>query len=298
MMRRSFLAMAGAATGKGGAAPLASFAVITDIHFADQPPLGKRDYRGSWERLARAVETINKAKPDFTIQLGDLVDSGVYSLARILPLYDALTMRRYHALGNHDFPNGRTELMRRLGMETAWYDFALDRWRFVVLDGMDISVAGRNEGTPEHAAAVAMLASLRAEHAPNAQDWNGAVGEPQMKWLREVLARARRQRERVVVFCHLPALRESSTTQHVAWNCDEIRAALDESGVVAAYLNGHDHNGGYAERGGIHFVTLPGMVESGVANSYTLVDVFDDRLELHGSGTAPSRTLALHAGRS
>lgn len=290
-MRRSFLAMSGAAAAHGRDAPQFSFAVLTDIHFADLPPLGKRDYRGSWERLARAVEAINAARPAFTIQLGDLVDSGQYSLARILPLYEALSMRRYHVLGNHDFPNGRAELMRRLGMEAAWYDFALDRWRVVVLDGMDISVAGRAEETREHKAAAEWL--RKNSKLPNAKDWNGALGETQMKWLRGVLGRARKQQERVIVICHLPALRESSTEQHVAWNCDEIRGILDESGVVAAYLNGHDHNGGYAARGGIHYVTFPGMVESGVKNSYTLVDVFADRLELRGSGTAPSRTLAL-----
>jgi len=38
-------------------------------------------------------------------------------------------------------------------------------------------------------------------------------------------------------------------------------------------------------------VTFPGMVESGVKNSYTIVDVYNDRLELRGLGTAPSRTL-------
>ena len=293
MMRRSFLAMSGAAAAHGRDVPQFSFAVLTDIHFADQPPLGKRDYRGSWERLARAVEAINAAKPVFAIQLGDLVDAGQHSLARILPLYESLAMRRYHLLGNHDFPNGRDGLMRRLGMDAAFYDFAIERWRFVVLDAMDISVAGRDEGTKEHLAAAALLAELRARHEPNAQDWNGAPGASQMKWLRDVLRRAKDQRERVIVFCHLPALPESSTPQHVAWNCGDIRAILESSGVVTAYLNGHDHNGGYAERRGIHYVTFPGMVESGVKNSYTLVDVFSDRLELNGSGTAPSRTLAV-----
>jgi manganese-dependent ADP-ribose/CDP-alcohol diphosphatase len=291
MKRRSFLAVSGAAAAGGRDMPLFSFAVLTDIHFADQPPVGKRDYRGSWERLARSVEAINAAKPAFTIQLGDLVDAGQYSMSRILPLYEALNMRRYHVLGNHDFPNGRAELMRRLGMDASWYDFAIDRWRFVVADAMDISVAGRDEGTKEHALGVAMLGDLHARHARNAQDWNGGLGAPQIKWLRDVLRRAKARQERVIVFCHLPALAESSTEQHVAWNCADIRAAVEESGVVKAYLNGHDHNGGYAEHGGVHYVTFPGMVESGVKNSYTLVDVFNDRLELRGFGTAPSRTL-------
>jgi manganese-dependent ADP-ribose/CDP-alcohol diphosphatase len=136
---------------------------------------------------------------------------------------------------------------------------------------------------------------MRARHAPNAQDWNGAIGKTQMNWLRRVLREAAERQERALVFCHFPVLREASTPQHLLWNSDEILAILEESGVVAAWMNGHDHNGGYAERHGIHHVTFPGMVESAVANSYTLVDVFDNRLELHGTGTAPSRTLSLTA---
>jgi len=295
MTRRCFLTTIAAATALGGESRRFSFAVLTDIQFADQPALGKRDYRGSWERLSRAVTAINAANPQFAIQLGDLVDAGKYSLSRILPLYQALTARQYHVLGNHDFALPRAELMRHLGIQSSWYDFALYKWRCIVLDGMDISLSGRAEGTPEHDEAVAMLAAMRARHAPNAQDWNGAIGKTQMNWLRRVLREAAERQERALVFCHFPVLREASTPQHLLWNSDEILPILEQSGVVAAWMNGHDHNGGYAERHGIHHVTFPGMVESAVANSYTLVDVFDDRLELHGTGTAPSRTLSLKA---
>lgn len=288
--------MAGAAA-NAAAGPILSFAVVTDVHFADLPSKNKRDYRGSWERMARIVDAVNKAKPAFTIQLGDLVDNDRSSLSRILPVYDSIHSPRYHLLGNHDFPNSRGEVLQQLGLKSSWYDFALDRWRFVILDGMDLSVAAWPEGSPQYAAGAAKLSELRARRAANAQNWNGGLGDVQLSWLRGVLGRAREDRERVIVFCHLPALAESSTPQHVAWNCDEFRAILDDSRTVQAYLNGHDHNGGYAEQNGIHYVTFPGMVESGTANSFTLVDVFDDRLELRGTGTAPSRTLALNRGR-
>ena len=100
--------------------------------------------------------------------------------------------------------------------------------------------------------------------------------------------------ERAIVFCHFPLLAEAATPQHLLWNCEEILRILQESPAVVAYMNGHAHDGGYALRDGIHHVTFPGMVESGERNSYTLVDVYDDRLELRGSGTAPSRTLRYH----
>jgi manganese-dependent ADP-ribose/CDP-alcohol diphosphatase len=291
--RRSFLTALAAAAVPAAETPRFSFAVMTDIQFADQPANLKRDYRGSWERLSRAVTEINRARPAFAIQLGDLVDAGRNSLSRILPVYRSLSMPQYHVLGNHDFCNPRPRLLEQLGMRSAWYDFTYNGWRFVTLDGMDISLPGRTEGTPERVAAEAMLAELKRRQAPNAQDWNGAIGEAQRRWLREVLDDAAQQKQRAIVFCHFPVLRESSTPQHLLWNSDEILRILEASPALAAYMNGHDHNGGYAQRHGIHFVTFPGMVESAVRNSYTLVEVYADRLELRGSGTAPSRTLRL-----
>ena len=62
---------------------------------------------------------------------------------------------------------------------------------------------------------------------------------------------------------------------------------------LAAYRNGHDHRGGYAEAGGIHFVTFQGVVESGAAGAFGVVEVFPDRSRIRGYGTVPSRNLAL-----
>jgi 3',5'-cyclic AMP phosphodiesterase CpdA len=293
MQRRSFVAALAAAAAHAQVPPRFTFAVLADIQYADQPPTPKRDYRGSWERLSRAVDAINKAAPAFVIQLGDLVDAGANSLPRILPIYRGLHAPAYHVLGNHDFCLPRAELLQRLGMREAWYDFKSHGWHFIVLDGMDISLPGRAPGTPQHDAAVAMLAALKARNAPNAQDWNGAIGDAQKRWLQDVLQQAAAQKQPAIVFCHFPVLAESSTPQHLLWNAPEILAILDTAPAPAAYMDGHDHNGGYALRRGVHFVTFPGMVESGIRNSYTLVDVYDDRLELRGTGTAPSRTLPL-----
>src|SRR5437660_9584231 len=97
--------------------PRVSFAVLTDIHYADRPPTMSQDYRGSWERLSRAVESINAARPEFAIQLGDLVDGEADNLPHILPVYRNLAARQYHVLGNHDFCVPRARLQQQLGME-------------------------------------------------------------------------------------------------------------------------------------------------------------------------------------
>jgi 3',5'-cyclic AMP phosphodiesterase CpdA len=274
-------------------APLFSFAVLADVQYADKDTAGAREYRASLDKLRRTVVEVNAARPAFVVQLGDLIDAGADNLERILPVWNSLDASRYHVLGNHDFALPRGELLGRLGMDRAWYDFAHSGWRFVVLDGMDVSVPGTEPGGGARRQAEEMLAQLRRDKRPNAQAWNGAVSPEQMDWLRGVLDDACGKRQRVMVFCHFPVLAAQSTPQHLLWNADRVVQVLSESASVAAFLNGHDHRGGYAERGGIHFVTLPGLVESGATLSWTLIDVYGDRLEFRGRGGAPSRNLGL-----
>jgi 3',5'-cyclic AMP phosphodiesterase CpdA len=274
-------------------APRFSFAVLTDIQYAAKDSMGARDYRASLEELRAAVEAVNAARPAFVIQLGDLIDGGADNLGRILAVWNTLKAPRYHVLGNHDFALPRAALLPKLGMAQAYYDFSRPGWKLVVLDGMDISVPGREKGTPVHQLAVHTLAALQQNRRPNAKEWNGAISSTQRRWLRGVLEDAAAKKERVIVFCHFPVLAEASTPPHLLWNAGDIVAELDRFPNMAAFMNGHDHRGGYARRGaGIHYVTLPGMVESGARNSWTIVDVYNNRLDLRGVGTAPSRTLA------
>ncbi len=268
--------------------PRFSFAVVTDVQYADRETRGARAYRESLRKLEAAAAAIDAARPAFTIQLGDAIDEGgMETLDRVLRVFDGIGGPKYHVLGNHDLSVPRESLLRRLKLERAWYDFASHGWRFVVLDGMDVSAA-----TPE---GEGMLAALRAAGRRNAVPWNGAIGEAQKTWLRGVLQTAADRGAPVILFCHFPVLEDASTAAHLLWNHEEIVRILETAGPAVAWLNGHDHRGGYAERNGIHHVTLPGMVESGEANSWTLVRVYEDRLELRGTGTAPSRTLEVRA---
>ena len=277
-----------------GEAPVLRFAVIADIQYANKPARGERDYRASAAKLAGAVSEINRRDVDFVIQLGDLIDEGLDNLATILPIYQRFRARKYDVLGNHDLTVGRARFLNRLAMRRAYYDFSLNGWRFVVLDGMDVSVEGGwPDGSPNLLAGERMLAGLKARSAPNAMSWNGGVGEAQQRWLRETLRAAERAGERVVVFCHFPVLAAASTPVYLLWNHDEVLGILHSSPAVAAYMNGHDHRGGYAKAGGIHFVTLQGVVESGAVGAFGVVEVFPDRLRIRGYGTVPSRNLVL-----
>ena len=111
-----------------------------------------------------------------------------------------------------------------------------------------------------------------------------------MAFLETSLKDAAARGERVILFSHFPILREASTPAHLLWNHDEVLTLIERYLVVAGWFNGHDHSGGYAVRNGIHHVTFPGMVESGDRNSYSLVDVYQDRIEIRGTGSAPAQT--------
>jgi putative lipase involved disintegration of autophagic bodies len=68
---------------------------------------------------------------------------------------------------------------------------------------------------------------------------------------------------------------------------------LKQYPAVKAWINGHDHAGGYAFYQGIHHLTLPGMVESAPGNNcYAIIQVYPDRLVIEGKGTTASRNLA------
>jgi hypothetical protein len=72
-----------------------------------------------------------------------------------------------------------------------------------------------------------------------------------------------------------------------------------QSGCVVAWINGHDHKGGYAFVRGIHHLTVPGMVESpSGGNSYAVAEVLADRIVIEGRGTTPGRTLGLNKQRA
>ncbi len=289
-LRRSgnLLILAGAVALCHAQRPDLSFGVIADIQYADKDTAGPREYRRSIEKLEACAAALLREEPAFTVQLGDLIDEGPANLDRILPVFNRIPAPRRHVLGNHDFCAARDIVLKRLGLRSARYQFSMRGWRFVVLDGMELSVAGRQ---PELAAT--LLAALRASGASNAQAWNGAAGPEQREWLRKILHEAASRRERAIVFCHFPALAESCRPEHLLWDHREVVEVLESERSAVTYMNGHDHRGGYAEKNGVHYVTFPGLVESDPARACKVVDVYPDRLVVRSAGQADGQVLRI-----
>ncbi|MAG58109.1 MAG: hypothetical protein CMJ83_17625 [Planctomycetes bacterium] len=273
-----------------------SFGVIADVQYADKNTAGARHYRSSLDRLKACVADLNQRDLKFVIQLGDFIDTGKDSFDAVLPIWKKLKAPRRNVLGNHDLPFARKRALDKLGLKRGYYDFTLvEGWRFVVLDGMDVSLHGYPKGHPKRKQALQMLVALKRRKVNYAQRWNGGVGEKQLAWLERTLADSVERRQRVVVCCHFPILAKASSDSHLLWNHEAVLKVIEQHPSVVAWFNGHDHAGGYSEHNGIHHVTFSGMVEAPKRNAYSVVTAFDDRLELRGVGKQPSRTLRLRA---
>jgi 3',5'-cyclic AMP phosphodiesterase CpdA len=272
--------------------PLFRFGVIADVQYADKEAQGKRHYRAALEKLRACVAQLNQQDLAFVVNLGDLIDghgaASASELATVAGVLAQLKAPVRHVIGNHCLEVNRPTLLKTLNLNSPYYEFQVQSWRFIVLDGMDVSVKAP-KGSLEARRAQEYLA-----RSPNLPTYNGAVGAGQLAWLKQTLAEARQRKQKVVVFCHHPSLPLASLAGLTLWNAAEVESALAEAGCVAAYVAGHDHPGWYVQQRGIHHLTIPAMLEApDDANAYAIVEVFADRLVVRGVGTVPSRVLPL-----
>ena len=268
-----------------------SFGVMTDVQYADADPGGQRMYRASPAKLRAAVAHFNTMDLTFVIHLGDLIDRDFVSFDTVMPLMETCRHPVFQVLGNHDYSVEdvkKSSVPMRMGMHRRYYDFGQGPWRFVVLDGNDLSLQAHVQGSDRYRESAEMLERLKAGKAPNAQAWNGGVGQEQMRWLQATLAHAAKAGQQVVVFCHWPVF---PVAGHNLWNDSEVVAVLESHANVKAYLCGHNHAGHYAQKQGIHYVTFRGMVDGVDRTSYSVVRCTSDVVEITGYGDEPSRTL-------
>lgn len=274
-----------------GPAPVPSrfrFGVIADCQYCAGPPSGRRLYGESVWKLRACVEHLGVLDLSYVVHLGDFIDRDYESFDVVAPIYESLPCDHHYVLGNHDYSVAdeyKAGVPERLGMPAPYYHFEVQGWRFVVLDGNDVSLYSSPKGSPAHARAV----EYHRTHAPDRPTWNGAVGSAQLAWLDGVLAAADEAGESVVLYCHFPVYPENV---HNLWNAEEVLARIDAHSCVRAYLNGHNHAGNHAVRDGVHYLTLKGMVDT-PRTSYAMVEVTEGRLVVSGFGRELDRVLVL-----
>lgn len=270
--------------------------LVADAQYADIPPHRTRYYREALKRLGEAVEHFNGRELAFCVHLGDLIDREWKSFDEIMAPLSRSRQRWHQLLGNHDFEvldELKPRVPGRLGMKARHGSFDQGGFRFVVLDTNDVSTYAHAAGTPERGAAERQLATLKGAQLPQAQPWNGAISAAQLAWFERTCAAARAERLRVIVLAHHPVAPAGS---HNIWNADEVLAAIDRHPNVVAWLNGHNHAGAFAERKGVPFLTLRGMVETPDTTAFATAEILADRILLAGHGREPAREMPLRTG--
>ncbi|MBB3539840.1 MULTISPECIES: metallophosphoesterase [unclassified Rhizobium] len=275
--------------------PVLRFGVVADPQYAAREPhVGMdRHYANSLAKLSEAIEVFNGEELSFVITLGDIIDRDFESFDDILPVYDRLKHENYFLLGNHDFAvaaDRLADVASRVGLASSYYSFVRQGWRFIALNGNEVSTFAPPEGHADREVAARRLAELRATGAANAQDWNAMPGDEQFAWLSGQIEDAGAAGERVIVMNHYPVY---PPNEHDGWDRERMIALLAAHGHVAAYFSGHNHAGNSGTLDGCHFLNFKGMVDTESQNTFAIVEIRADHIEVRGFGREDSRTLKL-----
>ncbi len=241
--------------------------LMTDLHHADKPPAGTRYYRETLSKLAEATERFAIEKPDFVVELGDLIDAAdsveteLRYLKTINAQFAAVCKNRHYVLGNHCVDTlTKQEFLGTVGQPNSYYSFDRGDFHFVVLDS-----CFRSDGQP---------------YQRKNFGWTDANIPPsELEWLQADLVGSDKQ---VVVFAHQ---RLDVENDHGVRNAAAVRTVLQSSNKVLAVFQGHSHQNDWKEIGGIHYCTLAAMIEGSGAenNSYCVLNVSaDGTLRLNG----------------
>src|SRR5690606_3474265 len=124
--------------------------LLTDLHFADKAPAGTRHYRETLTKLSEAALEFEKVKPDFIVELGDLIDAAdsvaveLGYLKTINREFVAISPQRHYVLGNHCVDTlTKEEFLGEVGQAKSYYSFDHGEIHCVVLDA-----CFRSDGTP------------------------------------------------------------------------------------------------------------------------------------------------------
>ena len=255
--------------------------IFADLHAhdTDSPNEGKVmiDYK---ERLEACVEAMNAWPADLVIQLGDFVN-GKFVLgaelgdpARITgileeteAIYAQVNAPRYYVLGNHDvYDLSKEEFLDRVGASSLYLSFDAGGYHIVILDaqynkkGEDLGHIG----------------------------WSvqGNIPQDELDWLRDDLAATSKP---TIVCVHQPLDIDFDFLSGgpEIFNNEAVKTVLEESGVVIAVFQGHDHENNYTLINGIHYLTFEALVneeERAPSWAYVTLDPVARTITITGEG--------------
>ena len=267
--------------------------VIADCQYCYCDPTEVRFYKKAPGRLTNAVKELNNHSLDYTIHLGDFIDKNFSSFDTLVPIWKGLKSEKYHVLGNHDFSVAdslKHLVMGKMGLKERYYSITKNQWRFIVLDGNDLSVHGALTPTKKQQTD-SIFTLLSAKELPNIKSWNGGLSQEQLNWVESELQLATDNNENVGFYCHFPALGE--TNDHNLWNYTHLLSIIEKYNCVKFYFNGHNHAGGYVQKNGVHFLNFKGMVDTSDSTSFARVSFKKDSIIVTGYGRESNRSLPI-----
>jgi manganese-dependent ADP-ribose/CDP-alcohol diphosphatase len=271
--------------------PLFSFGIIADAHYCNCDPVETRYYRSSLSKLKEAVRSFRIDSPKFVVNLGDIIDKDFESYKPVFGIFDTAGFMMYHLTGNHDYAVESRYKKRIPPLQSnkdGYYSFKYGKYRFIVLNGNEISTYATNNKSIIKEA-TDLIARLKNKGEINAIDWNGGISKKQLDWLTGQLNNATMNNEYVFILCHFPVWPEN---EHNLLNYKDVLSILEKYSNIIAWFNGHNHMGNYGNFNMIHFVTFKGMVETEADNSFALVEVYNNKIWIKGSGKEKSQIMA------
>ena len=265
-----------------------SFGAVADLQYCDADPKINRYFRNAPKKLTDAINIFNGRDLDFIINLGDTIDRDWKSYDGILYHFEKCKSKLYHVLGNHDYEvedKYKSKVPEKIGTP-RYYDFSIKKWRFIVIDGNEISTYANLEGTENYITAQKYL----EQSYINSNFWNGAIGTEQIAWLIKKIEKASSQEENVLIFCHFPVY---PSHRHNLLNDLEMLELIGRYKCVKAWICGHNHDGNYSAYHDVHFVNLMGIVDHATETAFSIFHLFNDHLEIEGFGNEVSAKLRI-----
>ena len=266
--------------------PAVRFGVFGDAHYAKKI-YGNRHCEDSAAKLAECVATFQHARVDFSVCLGDLIDSAADPVmeagyARTMAAVMAGYAGPWHiVLGNHDvnaFTKARFLKLCAAG-HPPWYSFEVNGIHFMVLDGNHLA-DGR-------------------DYEEGNFSWDEAwLSAAQLDWMTADLASV--PDRPTVILCHENLAQKpprDDADPHVLRDAPRARALLEGADMVTGVVQAHYHEGMEMERNGITYIGVRAMVIGpGLENNaFAVVSVSaDGGLTVDGYGQ--QRDYTLHEG--
>ena len=266
--------------------------VISDCQYCNCDVKWDRYYKKSPQRLKESVATLNKDTLSYTIHLGDFIDKKIESLDSVLPTWQKLKSTSYHVLGNHDFEVNdslKKEVLDKLNIKNRYYSFIEKDWRFIVLDGNDLSFHGALTETKK-LQTDSIYNLLKDRNLPFLKKWNGALSNEQLKWIQKELEESVKKNQKVGFYCHFPIF---PIDGHNIWNREQFLSVIKPYKNVKLFFNGHNHAGAYQEVNNVHYLTFKGMVNTENRSAFATVNFNKDTVTVKGFYREPSRKLVL-----